>query len=50
MNNTNDRYDRLHVAFMVSLSNHEGFARPWVRTALWFDDRTMKRFGIRMEA
>ena len=22
---------------MVSLSNHEGCAQPWVRTASWFD-------------
>jgi hypothetical protein len=36
------------MAFMVSLSNHEGFARAAARTASWFDKLTMKRsFVIR---
>jgi hypothetical protein len=30
---------------MVSLSNHEGRARPLVPSASWFDKLTMKRFG-----
>ncbi|HJQ57567.1 MAG TPA: hypothetical protein VJ890_11695, partial [Vineibacter sp.] len=36
--------DRGRVAFMVSLSNHEGAARTAVRTTSWFDKLTMKRF------
>jgi len=36
-------YDQHLAAFMVSLSNHEGFAPSVVRRASWFDRLTMKR-------